>query len=271
MDEGRAARAIVTGASRGVGRGVAEGLAEIGAAIVLAGRDARALRETAGQVEALGGRPHVVPGDLSDDVQIDALFGEADHRLGGPPDLLVNAAWGGYEAMVDAQGEFSWPRPFWEQSLAHWDRMFAAGVRVAYAASRHAAQRMVHAGSGLIVHLSYWAARKYMANTAYGVAKAATDRMAADMAHELRPHGVCVVALYPGLVRTERVLESADFLDLSNSESPRFSGRAIAALLRDPQRLEHTGQALVAAELAARYGFDDSDGRRPRALTLDEA
>src|ERR1044071_6251744 len=102
--------------------------------------------------------------------------------------------------------------------------MFAAGVRAHYVAASLAARSMVERQTGLIVNISFWAAQKYIGNVAYGVAKAATDKMTADMAHELRKHNVAVVSLYPGLVRTEKVLEAAAFLDLSNSESPQFIG-----------------------------------------------
>src|SRR5207249_7534444 len=132
-----------------------------------------------------------------------------------------------------------------------------------FVASQHAAQRMVQARRGLIVHISAWAAQKHIANTLYGVAKAATDKMAADMAHELKPHGVTVVSLYPGLVRTELVLAAGVF-DLSNSESPEFIGRAVAALAGDPDVSRRTGAVLVAAALAGEYGFTDIDGRQPR-------
>jgi NAD(P)-dependent dehydrogenase (short-subunit alcohol dehydrogenase family) len=126
---------------------------------------------------------------------------------------------------------------------------------------------MVAARGGLIVHISAWAAQKYVASTVYGVSKAATDKMAADMAHELKRHGVTVVSLYPGLVRTEAVLAARVF-DLSNSESPEFIGRAVAALAADPEVLRHTGSVLVAARVAEEYGFTDVDGRQPRPLTL---
>ncbi|MGD2070556.1 MAG: SDR family NAD(P)-dependent oxidoreductase, partial [Gemmatimonadota bacterium] len=104
----------------------------------------------------------------------------------------------------------------------------------------------------------------------YGVSKAATDKMAADMAHELRDRGVAVVSLYPGLVRTEAVL-AADAFDLSNSESPEFIGRAVAALADDPEVMRHSGRVVVAARLAGEYGFTDVDGSAPRPLTLEEA
>jgi NAD(P)-dependent dehydrogenase (short-subunit alcohol dehydrogenase family) len=129
---------------------------------------------------------------------------------------------------------------------------------------------MIAQGRGLIVNISFWAAQKHIGNVAYGVSKAATDKMTADMAAELKQYGVAVVSLYPGLVRTERVMESAKWLDLSNSESPEFIGRAVAALAADPEVLRHTGKVLVAANLAKTYGFTDIDGSTPRPLTLTD-
>src|SRR5580698_2026460 len=102
-----------------------------------------------------------------------------------------------------------------------------------YHASQLAARTMVANRRGLIVNISFWAAQKHIANVAYGVSKAATDKMTADMAIELKPHGVTVVSLYPGLVRTEKVMEAAAWLNLSNSESPEFIGLAVAALVAD--------------------------------------
>jgi dehydrogenase/reductase SDR family protein 1 len=103
----------------------------------------------------------------------------------------------------------------WEQPRWRWDAMMTAGVRPALVAGQLAARRMVPARRGLIVNLSSWAAQKYIGNVLYGVAKAATDKLTADMAHELRRHGVAAVSLYPGLVRTEAVLAAGVF-DLSN-------------------------------------------------------
>jgi NAD(P)-dependent dehydrogenase (short-subunit alcohol dehydrogenase family) len=100
------------------------------------------------------------------------------------------------------------------------------------------------------------------------VSKAATDKMTAHMAAELQAHGVAVVSLYPGMVRTEKVMASAAWLDLSNSESPEFIGRAVAALAADPEVMRHSGKVLVAAAVALDYGFTDIDGRQPRPLTL---
>ncbi len=261
-------RAVVTGASRGVGRGVAEGLAETGAVVFATGRDEEALAETVSRVEALGGRAVAVRCDHRDDASTEKLFTRVRAELGGL-DLLVNGAWGGYERMV-VDGAYSWEEPFWRQPLWRWDAMFAAGVRAAYACSQLAAALMVERRSGLIVNLSSFAARKHVANVAYGVAKTATDRLTADAAHELRPFGVSVISLYPGLVRTERVMEAAEHLDLSGSESPRFTGRVVAALARDAEVARLSGTAQVVAALAPEYGVTDVDGSRPRALALED-
>src|SRR3954471_17776344 len=136
------------------------------------------------------------------------------------------------------------------------------------AQSQLAAPSMIAKGHGLIVNISFWAAQTHIGNVAYGVSKAATDKMTADMAVELSPHGVAVVSLYPGLVRTEKVMEAAAWLDLTNSESPEFVGRAVAALAADPNVMRHTGTVQVAARLASTYGFTDIDGKAPRPLTL---
>jgi NAD(P)-dependent dehydrogenase (short-subunit alcohol dehydrogenase family) len=200
------------------------------------------------------------------DLQVEAAF-ELIAREGHAIDILVNNVWGGYERMVE-DGAFTWSRPFWEQPLWRWDAMFAAGVRAHYQASRLAAPSMIAQRRGLIVNISFWAARKHIGNVAYGVSKAATDKLTADMATELKPYDIAVVSLYPGLVRTEKVMEAAAWLDLSNSESPEFIGRAVAALAADPDVLRHTGQVLVAASLAQAYGFTDVDGKSPRPLTL---
>ena len=183
-------------------------------------------------------------------------------------DVLVNNAWGGYDRMVE-DGRFTWSDPFWEQPVWRWEAMMTAGVRAAFVASQHAARLMVPARRGLIVNVSSWAAQKHAGNLLYGVSKSATDKLTADAAHELRDHEVTVVSLYPGLVRTENVLAAGVF-DLSNSESPEFQGRAVAALAADPYAARWSSQTVVTAALAEHYGFSDVDGTRPRPLTLAE-
>lgn len=253
--------ALVAGGSRGVGKGVAEELAAQGAAVYVTGR-------TVGQSSfAVPCVP--VPCDHRDDRRVESVVRRV-LRERGRLDILANSVWGGYERIF-AGGEHAWSNPFWKQPFWLWDSMFTAGVRAHYVASCVVARQMVEQRRGLIVNISYWAARKHIANVAYGVSKAATDKMTADMAHELRRFGVSVVSLYPGLVRTELVLQAASALDLGNSESPRFVGRAVAALAGDPDVAERSGSVVIAAECAREYGFKDLDGRLPRPLTLEEA
>jgi dehydrogenase/reductase SDR family member 1 len=251
--------AVVTGATQGVGRGVARELARQGARVFVTGRSAP-------DHERLDDRITGIRCDHQLDVQVQAAFSSI-LREAGAIDILVNNVWGGYDRMLE-NGEFTWPRPFWEQPLWRWDAMFGAGVRAHYHASQLAAPSMIARRRGLIVNISFWAAQKHIGNVAYGVSKAATDKLTADMAAELKPHGVAVVSLYPGLVRTEKVMEAAQWLDLTNSESPEFIGRAVAALAADPEVFRHTGKILVAAALAKQYGFTDVDGATPRPLTL---
>jgi len=188
----------------------------------------------------------------------------------GVLDVLVNSAWGGYERMTE-NGEFTWTLPFWQQPARRWTSMMDAGVRAAFIASSGAARLMASRRSGLIVNISAWAAKKYLGNAIYGISKAATDKMSADMAHELRLHNVAAVSLYPGMVRTEIVMAAAagGFLDISNSESPEFVGRVIAALSADPNLMQRSGQVLTAAQLAIELGVLDTDGSQPTPLTLE--
>ena len=251
--------AVVTGGSRGVGKGIAGELSTQGATVFVTGRSGSDLQQ-------VGERTVGIRCDHRVDAQVDAAFQQIAHE-GGAIDILVDNVWGGYERMVD-NGAFTWSKPFWEQPLWRWDSMFSAGVRAHYHASQLAAPGMIARRRGLIVNISFWAAQKYLSNVAYGVSKAATDKMTADMAVELQTHGVTVVSLYPGLVRTEKVMEAAAWLDMSNSESPEFIGRAIAALAADAEVFRHTGKVLVAAAVANEYGFTDLDGRTPRPLTL---
>jgi dehydrogenase/reductase SDR family protein 1 len=270
--------ALVTGASRGIGKGIALGLGEAGATVYITGRTIEAnhaavdlpgtIYQTAEEVAKLGGQCIAIQCDHRDDQQVEAVFGRIraeQNRL----DILVNNAWGGYEHFNDGT-EFWKEKGFWTVPLSRWDKMFQAGVRAHYVSSVFAAPMMITQGSGLIVNISFFAAQKDSAGVSYGVAKSASDRMAACMAYELREHNVAAVSLYPGLVRTESVLKAGEFFDLSNSESPQFIGRAVAALASDPQIMTKSGQILVAAAVAQEYGFTDIDGKQPRPLTLQD-
>jgi dehydrogenase/reductase SDR family protein 1 len=268
--------AVVTGASRGVGKGVALGLGEAGATVYITGRTVDegktdipgTIQQTADEVTNLGGKGFPVRCDHRNDQEVEALFQRIANDQ-GQLDILVNNVWGGYENLFE-NGEYTWELPFWQQPLWRWEAMFQSGVRAHFVSSRFAVPLMINHRSGLIVNISYFAGQKYISNIVYGASKAATDKLTADMAHELRVYNIAAVSLYPGLVRTERVMQAAQFFKLDNSESPQFIGRAVAALATDPRIMQKTGQILVAAEIARKYGFADIDARQPRPLTLEE-
>jgi len=278
--------ALVTGASRGVGKGIAVGLGEAGTTVYVSGRTETegegigpqgalpgTIHATAEAVSEAGGRGIAVRCDHTVDADVENLFAHI-HEESGRLDILVNNAWGGYERMFE-DGKYTNEVAFWFQPLWRWDAMFGPGVRGAFLASQLAVPLMLPTGRGLIVNISFWSAQTYLTNTPYGVAKAAVDKMTADMAHELRTYKpelddaeITVISLYPGLVRTESVMAASDFFDLSNSESPQFLGRVVAGLASDEDRFEKSGQTLVAAQLAREYGIQDVDGKSPPPLTL---
>lgn len=271
--------ALVTGASRGVGKGIALGLGEAGATVYITGRTVEdgyaavtlpgTIHQTAQEVTALGSVGIAVRCDHRNDEEVRALFAQLQ-REQGRLDLLVNNVWGGYEHFND--GTEHWlEKGFWTVPPDRWDKSFQAGVRAHYVASVLAAPLMIAQQAGLIVNISFFAAQRVDRGVIYSVAKLADDHMAACMAHELREHNVAAVALYPGLVRTEAVMAAAQWFDLSNSESPQFLGRAVAALASDPNIMQKSGQVLVAAQLALDYGFTDIDGKQPRPITVAES
>ena len=270
--------AVVTGASRGVGKGIALGLGEAGATVYVTGRTIQnrtdveklggTVFDTAEAVTAMGGKGIGIQCDHREDAQVEDAFKRIT-KESKKIDILVNNAWAGYEKMHEGR-VFTYLKPFWEQPFWRWDAMFDAGVRAAYTSSAFAARTMTKRKSGLIVNISFWAAQVYLGNTQYGVSKAAVDKMTEYMAHELKKYNVAVVSLYPGLVRTESVMKNAKHFDMSNSESPQFIGRVVAALATDPDIMKKSGKVLVAAQEALEYEIQDIDGRQPRPLTLDD-
>jgi dehydrogenase/reductase SDR family protein 1 len=258
--------ALVTGASRGVGKGVALGLGEAGATVWVTGRSTRAgalpgtIDETAEEVTRLGGRGLPVACDHADDEQIRELFARVE-RESKRLDVLVNNVFAIPDGRVVG--------PFWELPLDHWDTMHRVGLRSHYVACHFAAPIMIAQKRGLVVNVSSFGAKIQAVNVAYGVGKAGLDRMSRDMGRELAPHGVTVVSIWPGIVKTERVIAEGERLGFdpkASTESPILSGRAVAALATDPNAIAKAGKALVVAELAKEYGFTDVDGRVPVSL-----
>lgn len=268
--------ALVTGASRGVGKGIAISLSLAGATVLITGRTtnennsasglAGSIHKTVEEIKNLGGICTAIQCDHRNDQEVKKVF-ETIAKTHKNLDILVNNVWGGYEHFTDGT-EFWNEKQFWTQPLSRWDSMFAAGVRAHFVSSALAVPLMMLGKQGLIVNLSFFAAKRTDKGVAYGTAKAATDHMIACMANEVREYNIAAVSIYPGLVRTESVLKAAEHLDLSNSESPQFIGRAIAALASDNQIMEKSGLTLIAAQLAQEYGFSDIDGKQPRPLSV---
>src|SRR5699024_2387456 len=182
----------------------------------------------------------------------------ADH---GRLDILVNnALW--------VHDQLATKGPFWEKPLSM-QVVLDVGLRSSYVASWHAAPLLVANGEGLIVNTSSFGARCYMHGPAYGAGKAGVDKMAHDMAHDLRPYGVAAVSLWMGMLKTERTAAAfeahaeayAKFAE--HAESAEFPGRVIDALARDPRLMERSGRVLIGAEVAEELGVADVDGARP--------
>lgn len=259
--------ALVTGASRGIGKGIACALGEQGATVYVTGRTVSqgvhalpgTVGETAAEVDRRGGKGIAVAVDHGDDAQVAALF-ERIRREQGRLDLLVNNA-------IALPFEMTQPGSFWEKPISNWE-IFDIGVRAGFVAAWHAARMMVEQKSGLIIGLSGYVGVRYTYNTIFGVAKTAVDRMARDMAIELKPHNVASVSLWQGFTYTERATENlktipgmANTLNSGAGSSPEFPGRVMAALLADPKIMEKTGGTFINAELAQEYGITDIDGR----------
>lgn len=254
---------MVTGATRGLGRGMARGFAKAGATVAVTGRDPQVLAAVAREVEERGGRALPLPCDHRDDDAVAVAFARLAEATGGRLDLLVNNAAAVHPAALMAPGGF------WEKPLELAD-MIEVGLRSSYVAAWHAAPLMVARGAGLIASVSFYGARSYFHGPAYGAAKAGTDKMSADMAVDLAPHGVAVVSFWPGFVLTDAVRALPPEMlppDLRAAlpmwETPEFSALVLAALLRDPELPRLSGQALIGAELGERYGIVDTDGKRP--------
>lgn len=259
---------LVTGASRGVGKGIALALGAQGATVYVTGRSldtpteaglGGTLRDSAAAITARGGQGIAIACDHADDAAIAAVIAQIG-REQGRLDMLVNNA-------IALPAGLTEVAPFWQKSLAELS-LLDVGLRSGYVASWHAAPLLIES-RGLIAFTSSFGGSCYMHGPAYGAGKAGTDKMAHDMAHDLKPHGVTVVSLWLGLVKTERTEQVCGAepdkygAAYKLAESPEFPGRVLAALYADPQRQERSGRIQVVAELARELGVSDLEGRQP--------
>jgi len=258
--------AVVTGASRGAGKGIAIALGESGATVYVTGRSADnsnefggSVFETAQAVSNAGGKgiPAIV--DHADDKQVEALF-ERVKREQGRLDILVNNAANASAALVSRA-------PFWEKPLDTVE-LITVGLRSHYVSGYYAAPLLIANGKGLMVNTGYYGAVSYHLSPVYGAQKAGSDKMAADMAKELRPYNVAAVSIWMGHLDTERSRVLRSKLPESeaggkNLESPQFTGRVISALYNSPDRMALSGHALIGAELGFKLGVRDVDGSLP--------
>ncbi len=280
--EGRVA--VVAGATRGAGRGIACMLGEAGATVYCTGRSSRerpntegvhagrpeTIEETAEMVTARGGAGIPVRCDHLDAAQVETLFARVGKEQ-GRLDVLVND--------ISECEEHEW-KPFWKLSLDKGLRALRQGVNTHIITTRHAAPLMVKRKGGLVVEVGDGDALYYRGNLFYDLVKINACRLAYAWAEELRPHGVAALALTPGFMRTETVLErlgateenwretaeqnaAARGYGLAGSESPFFVGRAVAALAADPNVLDKSGGLYSSWGLAEEYGFTDVNGERP--------
>jgi NAD(P)-dependent dehydrogenase (short-subunit alcohol dehydrogenase family) len=264
--------ALVAGATRGAGRGIAIALGEAGFTVYCTGRSTRERRseidrpetieETAELVTAAGGTGIAVAVDHLDPAQVANLVAGIDHL-----DVLVNDIWG-------AEHLFEFDKPVWEHDLANGLRLLHLALDTHLITSHHALPKL--RGGGLVVELTdgtaAYNATHYRVNLFYDLAKTAITRMAWGLAHDLGDRATAV-ALTPGWLRSETMLEHHGVSEANwrespvphfvISESPRYVGRAVAALAADPDVHRWHGQSLSSGQLAQVYGFTDLDGTRP--------
>jgi NAD(P)-dependent dehydrogenase (short-subunit alcohol dehydrogenase family) len=270
--------ALVAGGTRGGGRGIAVELGAAGAIVYVTGRSSacgrseldrpETIEETAGQITAAGGVGIPVRTDHSHPQQVRALTDRIAREQDGRLDILVNSVWGG-DPVTD------WEHPLWEQDLDTGLRLLRQAVETHVITSRFALPLMVARNSGLVVEVTDGNTGRYRGSFFYDLAKSAVIRLAVAQAAELKPHDVAAVAITPGFLRSEAVLEhfgvteanwregAAKDPNFAHSESPAYLGRAVAALAADPGIMAKTGQALATWSLYQEYGFTDVDGGQP--------
>lgn len=269
--------AVVAGGTRGAGRGIAVELGRAGATVIVTGRTTRSkqsdmgrpetIEETAELVEAAGGVGTAlrVDHERPDEVADLAAHIKSEH---GRLDVLVNDIWGGDRLT-------QWDTPFWQLDLASLDRLWQQAVRTHIITSQQLTPLMLEQRSGLIVEITDGTGEHYRGSLGYDVVKTAVIRLAYAMASELRPHRIAALAVTPGFLRSEAMLEifgvTADSWSdgaerdphFAASETPHFVGRAVAALAADPDVLTKSGGTYTSWDLSDEYSFADIDGRRP--------
>jgi len=249
--------AIVTGASRGAGRGIAIALGEAGFIVYVTGRTLKegqaslpgTIFETAEAVTAAGGTGIAVRCDHGNDTEIKELFEQVE-REQGRLDILVNNVAHIDDSLIEPGG-------FWEKPLTQ-SNILTVGLRSQYVASWYAAPMMVRQKRGLIVFTSSFGSVCYMHGAAYGAQKAGVDKFAADMAIDFKDYNVATVSIWMGMLLTERSKRAAEM-----AETPEFTGHLVTALYDDPEVMTLSGQTLIGAELADRYGLIDAGGKKP--------
>ncbi len=260
--------AVVTGASRGAGRGIAVALGSHGCTVYVTGRSEKSgdsplsgtIYATADAVTAAGGRGIAVRVDHADDAQVKALFDQVG-RDEGRIDILVNNA-----CLI--RDEVMSPVNFWEKPLAVVD-MLDVGLRSSYVASYFAAPLMLPQKRGLVIFTSGSGAVHYVFGAAYGAHKAGMDKFAADMAVDFEPFGIASLSIWMGPLLTERLKlliehNPEKYGALADAaETPEFTGHIIWALFNDPDLMQLTGQTVIGAEIALKYGLTDLNGRQP--------
>jgi NAD(P)-dependent dehydrogenase (short-subunit alcohol dehydrogenase family) len=286
--------AVVAGATRGAGRGIAVALGEAGATVVCTGRSTRSARseynraetieETAELVTRLGGTGIAAAVDHLDSGQVGRLAEQIRTRH-GRMDVLVNDIWGG-EALKG--GPAQWNTPIWKLDLDKGLRLLRLAIDTHLVTSHHFLPLLIDRPGGLLVEVTDgtvdYNASRYRISVFYDLAKVAVNRLAFSQGHELEPHGATAVAITPGWLRSEMMLDNfgvseenwRDALDRTGghpgpaappdfalSESPRYVGRAVVALASDPDRARWNRRSVTSGQLAREYGFTDLDGSRP--------